>query len=375
MIPILGSPGGVLRKAVEKTAERAIAGGAPAPPWIAVESDHEEWLRRAFLEPRSDRRRGVVAVSSDRGVTAAITAGIGGAVWIPPGTETMTEAMRAAASSPAAPRVYSHEAGMALLQALDMQHCLAVTFEKTGLWRALRGAPLLEHLLAALAERIGCRFVLIEGPALFLDDCRENTVARAWEAIGASEPLTPEDGLRIAEVNWVEWSVGDDGLYDLLPPGTWRTTGRSSGQTKPRPVFELPSGRQVGLWRPGVSSSNDEIPSSGWIAIGPAEDGKGRVLWQLVAAGGAVGTVPEVTSARQIARAGEAPAVRMPGWATADQRAGTPGGLLLQRLLREANANGLPLWVPNVTGAVLRRLLRLGGRAWVDGPAVPDAPE
>jgi hypothetical protein len=284
----------------------------------------------------------------------------------------MTEAMRAAASSPAAPEVYSHEAGMALLGALDMRHCLAITFEKAGLWRALLGAPLLEWLLAALAERIGCRFVLIEGPALFLDDCRENEVAQAWDATGTSEPLTPEDGLRIAEINRVEWGVRHDGLHDLLPPGTWRTIARSAGQTKPRPVFELPSGRQVGLWRPGVSISNDEIPPSGWIAAGPAEDGEGRTLWQLVAAGGPTGTVPEVTSAGEIATAGEAPAVRMPGWATADLRAGTPGGLLLQRLLREAHVHGLALWVPNVTGVVLQRLLRLGGRVWADGPAVPD---
>jgi hypothetical protein len=40
-------------------------------------------------------------------------------------------------------------------------------------------------------------------------------------------------------------------------------------------------------------------------------------------------------------------------------------------MARRARRSGVVLWVPGVTEAGLRVILRTGARLWVDGPAVP----
>ncbi len=370
MVTILGSPGELRRTAIENTLARGRVAGEPEPSWVAVEGPDARWLRQLFLQTVSSRQRGIAAVASDQGLEAALRAGVGGAVWLPPSTARMTEALRAAASGPAHSEVYSVEAGTALLEMRGGGSWLAVTFAHLAAWRHQLGVVHLERLLTRLAERIGVRFVLVEGPVLFLEGCGDDDAVAQWEALSSNEPLCPWDGLRVAGTgSWRSGEIGD-AVHAFLAS----RAGQSAAQgfrAGPLPVFELPSGRQAGWWRPGGWDTGRAVPDSGWIATGPEAGDDGRFAWTVRAAGERLSTVPEVTGVADVEAVDPVRAVRMPGWTTADLRAGTPGGLLLERLVKAANARGLPLWVPNVTDDALRRLLQVGGKVWIDGPAVP----
>ncbi len=368
MVTILGSPVDLRRTAVVNTARRGLDAGEAEPSWIVVEGSDTSWIRRLFLESPTDRRRGIAAVLSDRGLEIALAAGVGGAVWLPPSTARMREAMRAAAAHTLLPDVYSPRAGRALVAALGGAAWLSVTFFDRAMWCHQLGVLRLERLLMMLAQKVGRRFVLVEGPTVFLDGCSEGEAIAGWAALGAVEPLRPLDGLCVGA-----WRLGtaEDGACSDADRGRSREGNGSARPAERFPVFELPTGRHVGSWQFGEPISEDKLPGAGWVASGPYIEGGIRYVWKVRAAGQPERVIPEVINLGDLEAIGGVPAVRIPGWAAADLRSGAPGGLLLERLLPAANARGVPLWVPNVTGTVLHRLLQLGGHVWIDGPAVP----
>jgi hypothetical protein len=150
----------------------------------------------------------------------------------------------------------------------------------------------------------------------------------------------------------------------------WAASAGDDSASAPQetaPVHELPSGEVVGRW--GVSDSARVDETSGrWIAAPSALRPDGH-RWRLRSPAGHVATVddavePEVFDVATVA-------VRVPGWVTADVRPGSPAGILIERMARQAVRSGVVLWVPGVTEAALHLVLRTGARVWVDGPATP----
>jgi len=137
--------------------------------------------------------------------------------------------------------------------------------------------------------------------------------------------------------------------------------------TFPRPVYRLPSGQFEGWWAP--SEIEAWTPDRGWVAT-PHSVSEAGFRWRLEGGEGPSRWADDVFDAT-----GAADVARLPGWVALGVGAGRPAGLLVERLAGAAEKNGIPLWVPNVDSVALQFLLRLPDVLWVDGPAVPDAPE
>jgi hypothetical protein len=133
-------------------------------------------------------------------------------------------------------------------------------------------------------------------------------------------------------------------------------------ETRPQPVYELPSGRPVGWWSP----REVETAGEGWHAS-PMEDNEVGYRWRLLGGDGNEEFVEDVIMASEV----RSPAVRFPGWAATAVGAGRPAGLLVEWLATTAAKADIPLWVPNLHHDALQLLLRLPGTFWVDGPAAP----
>jgi hypothetical protein len=158
-----------------------------------------------------------------------------------------------------------------------------------------------------------------------------------------------------------------DAAYTALLEGVSQAEAADSIRLKT--VYELPQGRRVGWW----ARECGETPAGGWLAT-PSEVSTEKCRWEIEGEGGP-GVVVEVLCATEVAEAGGAAAVRVPGWACGGLRSGAPAGLLVARLAEEAKRRGLPLWIPNLDDEGLRYALGLPGRLWVDGSAVPSSEE
>ena len=158
-----------------------------------------------------------------------------------------------------------------------------------------------------------------------------------------------------------------DVAYTALLDGVSQVEAADSIRLKT--VYELPQGRRVGWWARECA----ETPAGGWLAT-PSEMSAERCRWALSGEGGA-STVEEVLCATEVAEAGGAAAVRVPGWACGGLRSGNPAGLLVARIADEAARRGLPLWIPNVGEESLRFVLGLPGTLWGVGSAVPSSEE
>jgi len=369
---VLGSPPPALERALLATARTAAADGAPEPPCLAVEGAGGAWLQDFLARPRAVRRRSVAAVASGDGLVAVIRAGVGGALDLPPSSARMHEAFVAADGAPEPPPSLPAEAAAIVLSGAPGRWTI-LAVRRPELWRRQLGDEALAGFLHAVAEAAGTRAVVIGARAAALPGVSPERAARAaGDVLGAGEVL-PGDGVALGSL---EVTAGaaisgrdlEDGLDELT--GAGRVVAPEV--EVPRAVFEIPSGRFLGVWTLGRPASRTAA-AGGFVARGGRGPGQ-RLTWTLETEGGPRRRVPEVLSAAEAAAAGDAAAVRVPGWAAARLGAGSPGGLLLAGLTGEAADRGLPVWVPNVDGARLHVLLGLGVRLWVDGPAVPGVP-
>jgi len=345
--------------------ERAVAGGAPAPAWLAVEDPGGVSIRAVAALPVAERRSGVVAVATERGLVAAARLDVGGALWLPPSLAGAVNALEAAAAVEAgrAPP----DVSLAALVAPAGGELIAVGWANRRFWRHQVGEQEMALLLAGLAEALEVVPAVLPWPALILEAGGPSgaEVDAAWrrltserqvlsegvERIACGRPRDPGDVVAAAMLALVEDRTG------CRPdPSAWGF---------PRPVHELPSGRRVGWWSPAACAA--VAGGEEWTAV-PGEATAVGFHWQLHVPGGSqIAVVDALESAM-----GPAAAVRVPGWITGGLEAGRPAGLLVERLASAAHRLGVPLWFANVGAGALRFLLRLPGTLWVDGAAVPD---
>jgi len=352
-----------VRGHLEHCLAQALAGGAREPAWVLTAADHG-WIARAISLPHDERARSVAAVSDEASLVSALRLGFGGALWLPPATPAMRAALAAAAA--ASPR-----AGVALDPSVVAelgvrgQAVMAVTWCNRRFWQQQLGEDALARVLASVARRLEVRPVILPWPALVLSGLSSGAVEAALASVLADQPLAPTQGIDVVEVEQERLAAG--GVAALLSALAEReATGPPPGEVAPLPVRELPQGALVGWWSPCASGRQ---PAGGWLATPAAVQGRGH-LWRLASGEGVIAEVADVLSSADVLAPGRR-AVRVPGWAVRGLCPGSPSALLIERLGKAAADRGLPLWVPCVSQAGLRYLLRVGLRLWIDGPCVP----
>jgi hypothetical protein len=212
----------------------------------------------------------------------------------------------------------------------------------------------------SIRDALGVPSAVLPGPGLVVTGRSLNEVRAAAEATCRviAPPPCPDLEVRTwrrgSAAEAVAWAAaaGDD--------GEWRSDDTA-------PVHELPSGEVVGRW--GVSASSVAGDGTGgWTAFPGSLRPDGH-RWLLRSPPGDVETVDDAVELEVFDTA--TVAVRVPGWVTADVRPGSPAGILIEKMARQAARSGVVLWVPGVTEEALHLVLRTGSRVWVDGPATP----
>ena len=347
-----------VRKGLESAIEGALAGGAKPPSWIAVDDETQEWLRLASASTAAERARGVLAAARDESLVDALRLGIGGALRLPPSTPAAEAALMAAEAAPQPTVRWSPE--VVEIMGAVAGEMLVVSFADTGFWRRQLGDGELVADLNRLAEVLETPPAIVPWPALVVAGCSPERISVAWEGL-RTEDSGPCRGLIVREVV-IEGKNTLASVYAALLD----SSGGAPVESVAQPVHELPSGRVVGSWAIG----SVEKQSSGWLAVPCAEGRSGA--WELHGEGGMT-MVEEVLTQAEVRRAGDVAALRVPGWATGEIRAGSPAGLLVTALAGLAARSNRPLWIPNANSEALHFALRLPGTVWVDGPAVPSA--
>jgi len=339
----------------------ALASGAPAPSWVAVDDSTDAWVVEISGRAAAERTRSVVAVGGDKALVTAQRLGVGGAMWLPPSSLGALEAFAAAdaADLPVTPDA-------ATLKLLEGSATFqVVTFADRSFWRAQLGDDALTRLLAGLASALGVPVSILAWPALVVADRDAAEIVARWQEVA---PVAEVIGLDLsvlpAQAGEAETGVLDAAYRALLNAAP--TRGPSVSR-QPVPVHELPHGRRVGWWCLDEEQAPEE---DGWF-VTPVEVTPSRCQWRLDGAERS-GIVAEVLTGEEVAELDGVAAARIPGWASRGLRPGSPAGLLAIRIAEAAARRGLPLWIPGVDEEALRLVLGLPGVIWVDGPAVPD---
>jgi hypothetical protein len=339
-----------------------LARGTPEPAWIAVDDGTDGWVAEAAGCSDPERACGVVATLADHSLVNAQRLGIGGAMWLPPSSLGAQQAFAAAKSAEAPAEGY--DAGLA--EALDDGAAAVIlSFVDRQFWRAQLGERRLAKLLTELAAALNAPAAILPWPALVVREKEPDEVVETLRAFYSDADRAVPD---IVVAPLAESASGDGTvaaayrqlLEDRPPIAVVGAVGRL------QPVHELPHGRRVGWWS---CQRGRTSPDDSWL-LSPEPGSQQRRRWRLDGPEGA-GVVEEVLTRDEVDRVQESMAVRVPGWASRDIRAGTPAGLLATRLAEAAERRGLPLWIPNLDGDALKLVLGLPGVLWVDGPAVP----
>ncbi len=359
MIPLRPEPLPAVARPLASVVAQAAERAAVAPPWVVVEDGAGEWFRLAAEAPPAERARLVAVLATDRALVQATELGIGGALWLPPSTLTAVDAFAAAAARPQPAGAL--EPGVLAARLGEGEAVLAVTVARRRFWRVQIGDAAIMTLLGELARILGVLPVMLPWPALLLTAESRDSVDRAWAELADDPPQ-----ILVAEVGdaWRHHGLAATAAAALAEVESAPSEPCSSPL---QAVCELPNGCMVGRWGPlGRAASGEGV----WEARPTVAAGAG-FAWRLAERGAEDLAAVDVVSPEQVAAA--APAVpRMVGWAARHLRAGSPAGLLVDRLAAAAERVGAPLWVSNVDGPALYHLLRLPGRLWVDGPAVPE---
>ena len=352
--PALEHDGLGLRKVVAGALER----GAAEPVWIAVDDGSRQWLPLVAACPATERASGVVVTADDDTLLAAHRLGIGGAAALPVSTPGLMDALKSASCE--SPPPITAEIGV--MELFDGANELkVVTLSNRAFWRAQLGDRVLSRMLAELAIGLRTPPAVVPWPALILSDRSEHRIIEAWKSLAAGAGR-PADDLVISKVDRGTRGVAAAVYSALLQQAEHIHAVKV---VSVEPVYELPSGSLIGWWASEPGPRQTDL----WVAV-PVKISGVTCRWQLVDEGSTT-VVEDVLEAADVDRIGGVAAVRVPGMLTGDLRAGTPAGLLVQRLADAASRRGLPLWVPNVATEDLRFALRLPGTVWVDGPAVP----
>jgi hypothetical protein len=336
----------------------ALAGGAPEPAWIAVDDGSGRWLPLVAACPGAERARGVVVSGDDAALVAAHRLGVGGGAGLPVSTPGLADALRSASHGSKTIATFD-PCSIELFDGLP--GLVVAAFSNRAFWRAQLGDRVLSRLLADLAIGLQSPPGVLPWPAVLLTDRNELQILEAWKPL-AEGAGRPADDLVTSEILPGTRGVAAAVYSTLLERVEYIHAVKT---VSIEPVYELPNGRLIGWW---ASEPGPEHPD-GWVAA-PIEISGPKCRWRLT--GGSTNTVVhDVLAVADINRVEGATVVRVPGSITGNLRAGTPAGLLVQRLADAAARRGLPLWVPNVDTEALRFALRLPGTVWVDGPSVP----
>ena len=359
-VDLMPMPPAEIREGLYSVIAGALAGGAPEPSWVAVDDGSNSWVVEVSTRPVSERVHGVVAAASENAIVTAQRLGVGGAMWLPPSSLGALDAFSAAAAAEAL--ITIDAASFELHDGATTNH--VVTVVDTLFWKVQLGDRALEAQLSELAVALGAPAALLGWPALVVADRDPEAILSTWEELTSkSGTLRPS-----LEVTSLRPESLENGLFEAAYPklvgdGASEAPG---GQMIPQPVHELPHGRRIGWWRMG---EGEEPEGEGWTAT-PTVENVTRCRWR-IDGDDDPGPVEEVLAADEVTEAGDAVAVRIPGWASSGLRTGSPGGLLAARIADAATRRGLPLWIPGVDEEALRFVLGLPGTIWVDGPAVP----
>ncbi len=330
---------------LERIYRQALVRGAPRPYAVVVEDRGGTW-KTTLAGLSLDSRRAAVMVARDGGALAlAARWSVGGGVLLPPSTATVTAALVAARGA-AAERPWIADP-VILRDLADDPEVKRVTLVPAEVWHAMVGERGAIECLVRLADALGCLPLINEGPSVLLSGVEESDVGRTWAALDCRPIWAGDDALEIS-------AAGGKGAS----PGSQR---RLSGSWA---VAELPSGQGVGRW---AFESTGLDPENGLRLVYEAGSD-----WTLMGGEGRGEVIPEIVDPHELAVHGVGVA-RVPGWLTLDLDCeGSPGAVLVKALAREAERVGTVLWIPGVTNRSLPFVLRLGGRIWVDGPAVPE---
>lgn len=341
-VEIIGHCPEEMRRPLEAVVERALAAGAPRPPWLAVAGGGPEWLDRVRRAPAAERAKAVLLAAGEDDLVRAVRLGFGGAATLPPSMPVLDSALRSAATGWSPP-------------AVDVELVDELLSDPVGAWRVgwfgrpawpeVLGLVRTSRSLVALAELLGVPPVLAVGPSLLVASSEPPAVAAAWSAVAAGGLEVPGE------------------CPDVVAAAAVEPAHRSAGPVAAKPVHELPSGRRLGGWwvSPQAEVTQGWLAAPGVTALDP---------WRLIAAS-SIEEIPQVVMPAQLL-AVHHPVVRVPAWATVALRAGSPSAVLLERLVGAARRESTTLWVPGVDADGLQVLLRLAHPMWVDGPAVPD---
>ncbi len=340
--------------------EGVVADGGVQPAWVVADDVDDRWLAALAACPPRSRRHGVVAVRDPRSAAAAIRFGVGGAVWLPASASTLRAACDAAAAAPDPPDRADPEAAAALVEGARRTPTVAARLESAEFWRRQWGSVRLLRWMHGVRHLLDVPAAVLPGPGLVVTGRSISDVRRAADE--AARLVSPPPCPTLEVRTWRRGSASEAVAWAAA-------TGEGEPQSGSgyAPVHELPSGEVVGRW--GVRP-DDDVPTGGrgFTAV-PASERPDGHRWHLLPAAGARRVVDDAVEPEAVDSA--TCAVRVPGWVTADLRSGSAAGILVDRMARRARRSGVVLWVPGVTEAGLRVILRTGARLWVDGPAVP----
>jgi len=343
---LLGTPpADEILEPLERIYRQALVRGAPRPYGVVVEDGAGDWkftLARLSLD---SRRAVVVAARAAGALGLAARWSVGGALLLPPSTAAMTAGLGAVRRAGSRPSWIADP--VMIRDFADDPQMVRVTLIPPGAWRALCGERGMVECLVALAELLSCEPLIDEGPSVLLPGAREPEIRRAWLEVGHRPVWAGDEALLVAAASH-------------KPSGSdCRSLARRSW-----PVAELPSGKNVGRF---VLTQEVLEPTHDMTLV--FETGAG---WTIDLGEGERHAVPEVCDPCELADV-ETGLARVPGWLTLDLDCeGSPAAVLVKTLSLEAGRRGIVLWVPGVTAKSLPFVMRLQGRIWVDGPAVPE---
>ena len=367
MVELLPPAPGLAHKAIENMLKALRKADTQLPPWVLVEDGGDAWQRHAGLLPVEDRRRSVIAASSEASLADAIRFQIGGATWLPVSTASLELACEAAATGDRGKVAPMATRGVVEAALADATELSVVGWLPRSFWNRQVGSDRLSSWLSEIAGRIKCVPVILPGPVLVIVGCERAEIEAVWSDDGEvgsslfSAPPTIIDLLAADHPKNHRIEV-EDVLAGIVGEGR----GEPSHVDGSLPVLEIPSGLRVGCWSPSPRAKRRE---SGWLAV-PAEQCHDGSCWILVREDGSSEIVVDSISPSDQEVADQS-VIRVPGWIGAELRRGSPAGLLVERLARHEARAGRPLWVPSVDAEGVRFLLGLPGPIWVDGPGVP----
>ena len=362
VVRLMPSPSDGIRGGLESVIAGALAGGAPEPTWVAFDDGSARWVAMAAERPAVERAGAVVAAATEESLVAAQKLGIGGAMWMPPAYLGALDAFEAAGSMPRPVRDFDPVVVELLEPGTPIQ---VVTVSELGFWRVQLGDRVLVDLLAGLASALEAPAAILPWPALVAPVETSAEIDEAWSAL-VSDLLVGRPALSVASLAAEPGERGGlEAVYRCLVTGI--PAAIDADEPRLEPVHELPSGHLVGWWSHGENPRS--IAEGSWCATPVRVEGS-RCLWGGRGSGESF-RIEEVLTVNDVEGAGEAAALRIPGWAAQNLRPGSPAGLLARRLADAASNLGVPLWIPNVDREALTEVLRLPGTIWVDGPAVP----